>query len=132
MFVPINRTWGYNNRSVTVRISGGSNKSRRLEHRIAGADANPYLLLAAVLAGVHYGLKNEIDPGPASNLVNRSDTIDQSLPLECCKAIEMFKHSEIAKQYISKEYIDLYCAVNIEELAKFEKHISAWEYQLYL
>jgi glutamine synthetase len=49
-FVPVNMTWGYNNRSVAFRVPSGPGENRRIEHRVAGADANPYLVLAAVLA----------------------------------------------------------------------------------
>lgn len=132
MYVPVNKTWGFNNRSVTVRIPSGPNEARRLEHRVAGADANPYLLLAAVLAGVHHGIANSVDPGPASNSVNVSNQIDLALPLKWGKAIEMFQRSELAKRYFTSDYVDLYCAVKREELIRFEQRITNWEYQLYL
>ncbi|MFO6017853.1 hypothetical protein ACLBUZ_32565, partial [Pseudomonas aeruginosa] len=48
---------------VALRVPTGSPDAVRLEHRVAGADANPYLLLAAVLAGVHHGLTNKVEPG---------------------------------------------------------------------
>jgi len=57
--------WGVNNRSVSLRVPAGPPASRHVEHRFAGADANPYLALAAMLAGVHHGMVNRIDPGPA-------------------------------------------------------------------
>ena len=56
-------SWGYNNRNVALRVPSGPARARRIEHRPAGADANPYLVLAAVLAGVHRGLTAELDPG---------------------------------------------------------------------
>ena len=132
LYVPVNKTWGYNNRSVTVRVPSGPNEARRLEHRVAGADANPYLLLAAVLAGVHHGISNSVDPGPSSDFVNVSNQVDHSLPLEWSKAIEVFQHSELARRYFTSDYVDLYCAVKREELNSFERRITGWEYQLYL
>ncbi|MBV9046571.1 MAG: glutamine synthetase, partial [Alphaproteobacteria bacterium] len=63
MFAPVNRSWGYNNRSAGMRIPAGPDDSRRVEHRVAGADANPYLALSAILAGAHYGLLKKLDPG---------------------------------------------------------------------
>ena len=54
--------WGGDNRTVPLRIPGGDESSARIEHRVAGADANPYLVVAAVLAGIHHGITNKIAP----------------------------------------------------------------------
>ena len=64
-YAPVARTWGVNNRSVAVRVPTGAPASRHLEHRVAGADANPYLAIAAVLAGMHKGIREKLDPGKA-------------------------------------------------------------------
>jgi glutamine synthetase len=79
MFAPVNRRWGINNRSAGLRVPVGAEDARRIEHRVAGADANPYLALAGVLAGVHHGLANGIDPGPAA-VGNVSREPDLALP----------------------------------------------------
>ena len=63
IFVPVTPCWGYENRSVAMRIPKSPGAARRIEHRVAGADANPYLTLAALLAGIHHGIINGIDPG---------------------------------------------------------------------
>jgi len=132
MYVPVNRTWGYNNRSVTIRIPSGDENARRLEHRIAGADANPYLVLAAVLAGVHHGITNSIDPGKASPAINVSGNVDPDLPLQWDRAVEALQMSSLAKSYLSKDYVDLYCAVKKEEFSQFRDYVTDREYQLYL
>ncbi|POZ99427.1 glutamine synthetase, partial [Pseudomonas sp. MWU12-2312b] len=62
-YVPNSPSWGLDNRTVALRVPTGSADAVRLEHRVAGADANPYLLMASVLAGVHHGLVNKIEPG---------------------------------------------------------------------
>ena len=132
MFVPVNKTWGYNNRSVTIRIPAGDKGARRLEHRIAGADANPYLVLAAVLAGVHYGISHKIDPGEASLGVNMSGEADESIPFEWGQAISRFQESSFAESYFEREYIDTYCALRRDELKRFDDYVSAHEFRLYL
>ncbi len=132
MFVPVNKTWGYNNRSVTIRIPAGDERARRLEHRIAGADANPYLVLAAVLAGVHYGISKKIDPGKASLGVNMSGETDESIPLEWGQAISRLHESSFAESYFEREYIDTYCALRRDELKRFNDYVSAHEFRLYL
>ena len=55
-YAPVAPTWGVNNRTVSLRVPAGPPGGRHIEHRVAGADANPYLALAALLAGVHHGL----------------------------------------------------------------------------
>ena len=62
-YVPLNPSWAVNNRGVALRIPVSTPENRRIEHRVAGADANPYLLTAAVLAGIHHGLPTRLDPG---------------------------------------------------------------------
>src|SRR3546814_5534674 len=63
-YVPHAPTWAVNNRSVSLRIPPSAPKDRRIEHRVAGADANPYLAMATVLAAAHHGIVHGIDPGP--------------------------------------------------------------------
>lgn len=62
-YAPVAPTWGINNRSVSLRVPAGPPESRHVEHRVCGADANPYVAAAVVLAGVAHGLRNRIDPG---------------------------------------------------------------------
>ncbi|MQK16726.1 glutamine synthetase, partial [Escherichia coli] len=60
-YAPLAKSWGVNNRTVSFRVPGGPAHSRHVEHRICGADANPYLAAAAILAGIRHGIKNQID-----------------------------------------------------------------------
>ena len=53
-FAPAGPSWGYDHREVALRVPSSSERNRRIEHRIAGADANPYFVVAAVLAGIHH------------------------------------------------------------------------------
>ncbi|MYD78863.1 MAG: glutamine synthetase, partial [Gammaproteobacteria bacterium] len=110
----------------------GDERARRLEHRIAGADANPYLVLAAVLAGAHYGISQKIDPGEASLGVNMSGETDESIPLEWEQAISRLHESSFAEAYFEREYIDTYCALRRDELKRFNDYVSAHEFRLYL
>ena len=61
-YAPTTPTWGYENRSVSLRIPQAGGPARRIEHRVAGSDANPHLVMAAILAGAHYGIANQIEP----------------------------------------------------------------------
>ena len=64
-YAPTRANWGENNRSVAVRLPAAPPAARRLEHRVAGADANPYLVLAAIACAMADGITQEADPGPA-------------------------------------------------------------------
>ena len=131
LYVPIRRSWGYNNRSVAVRIPAGANSSRRLEHRVAGADANPYLLMAALLSAIHYGISNKIEP-PEMTEGNAYDQHEASLPTNLRDALRELEASEVMKEYIGEEYLDVFVLCKESEMEEFEKTISDLEYMWYL
>ena len=130
-FVPRNRRWGYNNRSTSIRIPAGANDARRIEHRVAGADANAYLVMAAVLAGVHHGIVNRLDPGPPFD-GNAAAFVDETLPLNIDAALLALENSAILREYLGRAYVDLYCATKRTELRRYRDAISAREYEWYL
>lgn len=131
LFVPVNRAWGYNNRSVAFRVPAGSPGSRRVEHRVSGADANPYLVLAAILAGIHYGIVNEIDPGdPAEG--NACDIMDEGIPFYLPSALKRLRNSQVMKDYLGEQYVNVYAETKMLEFEKFQRAISPLEYDWYL
>ena len=131
LFTPVNRSWGVNNRSVAFRIPTGDGKSRRIEHRIAGAEANPYLVSAAVLASAHYGMKHKIDPGPEWT-GNASETMADDIPFEIHKALETLRTASILRDYFTPEYVEAYRECKQLELEKFWASINPVEYDFYL
>nr|ACN58931.1 gamma-glutamyl-putrescine synthetase [uncultured bacterium BLR7] len=131
MFAPVNRRWGANNRSCGLRIPVGPLSARRIEHRCAGADANPYLVMAAVLAGVHYGIVNRIDPGPPA-VGNVSHEPDAALPFSLEDALEKLERAGHIPVYLGAEGVTLYRQTKAAELQRFRKIISAEEYEWYL
>lgn len=131
MFAPVNRRWGLNNRSAGMRVPAGPSEARRIEHRAAGADANPYLALAAVLAGVHYGLENRLDPGaPAVGNVSRDP--DLSLPFTIDDALQRLEQSAILPTYLGKETLSLYGETKRIETQRVRRTIPPIEYEWYL
>jgi glutamine synthetase len=131
MFAPVNRRWGINNRSAGLRVPTGPASARRIEHRCAGADANPYLVMAAILAGVHYGIVNKIDPGPlASGNVSREP--DFALPFSLEDALKKLEDSNVLASYFGVDAVSLYRETKASELARFKKRITAEEYEWYL
>ncbi len=130
-FVPMSRTWGWNNRTVAIRIPTGSAEAQRLEHRISGADANPYLLIAALLSGIHHGITGRLDPGPA--VTGNAYELDlPSLPAEWSVALDIFANSKVLSQYLTPEFCKVYLACKTEEHRLFERQVSPLEHQWYL
>ncbi len=130
-FVPVNASWGYNNRSVAVRVPLGESAARRLEFRVPGADANPYLVLAAVLAGVRHGIERRLDPGPPA-AGNACDRVDPALPLEWMPAVARLESSAVFAEILGGDYLALYCEAKRLEARKFFDHVGPREYQWYL
>ncbi|MBT4932117.1 MAG: glutamine synthetase [Rhodospirillaceae bacterium] len=130
-YVPVSRSWGANNRSVAIRIPAGDDANRRLEHRIAGADANPYLALAAVLAGMHHGISKKISPPPAAG-IDTPPQEDHGLPKKWHRALDVLEKSEVMADYLGKEYCDLYVTCKRDEMESFMAEASPREYEWYL
>jgi glutamine synthetase len=130
-FVPVTRDWGENNRSVAFRLPIGEGANRRLEHRVAGAEANPYLVMAAVLAGVHYGLSNRLHPG-AKHAGNAGAAIDTSLPLTPWDAFRAIETAEILPGYLGADYGKIYAEVKQAEFDAFMADAFPREFDWYL
>ena len=130
-YVPNAPSWGLDNRTVALRVPTGNPDALRIEQRVAGADANPYLLMAALLAGVHHGLSNRIEPG-APIEGNSYEQLEQSLPNNLRDALRALDDSEILARYIDPAYIDIFVACKEHELEEFEHSISDLEYNWYL
>src|SRR3989344_2109024 len=130
-YVPNSPCWGIDNRTVALRVPNDTADAVRIEHRVAGADANPYLLMSAVLAGVHHGLTNKIEPNaPVEG--NSYEQNEQSLPNNLRDALRELDDSEVLARYIDPKYIDIFVACKESELAEFENSISDLEYNWYL
>ncbi|MEX6502013.1 glutamine synthetase family protein [Pseudomonas zhanjiangensis] len=130
-YVPNAPSWGLDNRTVAVRVPTGSPDAVRIEHRVAGADANPYLMMAAILAGIHHGMTNKLEPGePIEG--NSYEQLEQSLPNNLRDALRELDDSEVLNKYIDPKYIDIFVACKEAELEEFETTISDLEYNWYL
>jgi len=130
-FVPIRRCWGFENRSVALRVPLGPGSARRIEHRMAGADANPYLTLATALAGIHHGITNKLEAPPPSE-GNAGYAYDEALPFRARRALERLAQSPVLAAYFGATYVEAYVACKQAELEAFENEITAKEYAWYL
>jgi glutamine synthetase len=130
-YVPLNPSWSVNNRGVAFRVPHGPPDSRRVEHRIAGADVNPYLLAAIVLGGMHLGLLQQLDPGPVLAGNAYRDTTP-TIPLSWPEALTVFERSAFARDYLGERFARLYAQTRRGEMMEFCSHVPAIDYDWYL
>ncbi|MWV29256.1 glutamine synthetase [Erythrobacter sp. GH3-10] len=133
-YAPTAPIWGVNNRSVSLRVPAGPPKTRHVEHRFAGADANPYLALAAMLAGVHHGIVNEIDPGPPveGDGYKAAASSTHQVPGNWYAAIEALDKSQVMRDYLGANFVDMYCSVKRTEQDRFFSEVTSLDYDWYL
>ena len=130
-FAPFVRDWSYNNRLTALRIPAGKEESKRIEHRMAGADANPYLVLACVLAGALEGLADGIEAeSPLEAGTPHAQTSD--LPPNLPAALEVFENGTRLREYLQPEYLELYASVKRGEYERFMGEAFEREFSWYL
>ena len=133
-YAPVAPTWGVNNRTVSFRIPAGSPASRHVEHRASGADANPYLAVAAVLAAMHYGIVGQLDPGPAvvGNGYEAVATDAAPMPGNWFAAVDRFAGSQAMKDYLGARFVEMYTIVKRSEQERFFASVPGLDYDWYL
>ncbi len=124
-------SWGYENRHAAIRIPGGPCVARRIEHRVAGADANPYLILAAVLGAALNGIEAKRNPvAPVRGDEVGKDTVH--LPTDWGNAIETFENGRALDNVFSPLLKGLYIACKKQEHGVFAKQMSDFEFNTYM
>lgn len=129
-FVPLNDCWGYNNRTVAMRVPHSDTKNTRVEHRIAGADANVYLVTAAVLAGMLHGLENKHDPGPPI-IGNAYEQTENRTPF-WRDAINDFMASDFIADQFGERFRHYFGQQKLKEMHNFYTQVTTLEYEWYL
>jgi glutamine synthetase len=130
-YAPLAPTWGVNNRSVSLRVPAGAPETRHVEHRVAGADANPYLAAAAMLAGTHHGIVDKRDPGPAIE-GNGYEQVPASLPSNWYDALTRTEGSTFLKGYLGPRFLEIYCAIKRAEQDRFYSQVTELDFEWYL
>ena len=122
---PINIQWGTDNRTVGIRSPLASPAARRIENRVIGADANPYVALAATLACGYIGIKQQLEPTPEC----KGDAYlgDYQLPRSLGEALALLRAEKDLHEVLGTEFITVYTEVKEIEYAEFMKVISPWE-----
>lgn len=131
-YVPLAPNWGYNHRSLALRIPLSDPENLRIEHRVAGADANPYLVVAAILAGIHHGVSKRCDPGP---MIEEGTLIEDEaivLPTRWGAALDAFEQAQVLPRYFGEDYCRMFAIMRRAESERFHAEISNRDYEWYL
>jgi len=128
---PTRIAWGYDNRTAALRVPESDLPATRIEHRVSGADANPHLAVAAMLAGALHGLSGHMDPG-APLTGNVYESMAKHLPDVWEDALEIFEQSGFIEHYFGAKYRQVYHACKWQEKELLERQVSSIEYDAYL
>jgi glutamine synthetase len=128
---PMTAGWAWGDRSAAVRAIDGKPSALRIEHRVAGADANPYLVLASILNAIADGLEQQIDPGEAQKGTPTSAR-EARLPLDWRSAIERFEDSTIAANQFGERARDVIAACKWQDFDGLLLRVPPAEYETYL
>lgn len=124
-------TWGVDNRTVALRIPKSSKEATRIEHRISGADANPYLVMSVILNSIYHGLTKKIEPiTPTKG--NAADSKPVLLPTKLFQGLAALKDDVNLTEYMGEDFTRIYATAKQYELEQFDAHISSLELQWYL
>ncbi|MFK8328463.1 glutamine synthetase family protein [Pseudomonas sp. BJa5] len=122
-------SWGFEDRDACIRIPESDPRNLRIEHRLAGADANPYLVLAAILSGMEHGLDAGREPiAPLND--DRSSGID--FPKDMLAAVREMHHHPVVNQQLGSEFVMVYCENKRQDHLAFMQEVSAREYRWFM
>jgi glutamine synthetase len=122
---PINLHWGWDNRTVGLRVPDSAPSERRVENRVAGADANPYLAIAASLACGFLGMVDEIEP--TKPIDGSAYRLAQTLPRFLSDALDLLRRARPLRQMFSEEFVEALIMVKEVEHEAYQRVISSWE-----
>jgi glutamine synthetase len=130
-FAPVTPNWGHNHRNVAVRLPLARQANCRLEHRVPGADANPYLVMAVILAAIHRGLDRRMMP-PAPVPEGERAKIRPDLPNHWQAALARFEASEFLAEYLGEGFVRRFATARRFECESFDAEVSNLDYDWYL
>ena len=130
----VNATWAAENRTTAIRTVVGSTSGTRIENRVPGADANPYIVMAACAAGGIYGMQEKLEaPEPTTgNAYELSDEQAPRLPRSLDQALELLNNSEVARNLLGSEFVDHFIATRRWEIREYARVVTDWERRRYI
>jgi glutamine synthetase len=132
-WAPTSATWGVENRTTALRVIRGGPSSQRVEYRIAAADINPHIALAAAIGAGLWGIEQRIEPDAAieGNAYDREHPRQRRLPATLYEAAERLADSKPARSLFGDEFVEHYAATRQWEEREFRKAITDWELARY-
>jgi glutamine synthetase len=132
-WAPTSATWGVENRTTALRVIRGGPSSQRVEYRIAAADINPYIALAAAIGSGLWGIEHRIEPPPAivGNSYDRKHPPEHQLPGTLYEAAERLASSQAARALFGDAFVEHYAATRQWEEREFRKAVTDWELARY-
>ncbi|HYD36010.1 MAG TPA: hypothetical protein VEA60_00230 [Allosphingosinicella sp.] len=132
-WAPTAALWGYENRTCALRVIGGSEKSQRVEYRIAAADINPYIALAAAIGSGLWGIAERVEPDPpvAGNAYAVEPPPERRLPATLWEAAQRLRGSAAARELFGAEFVDHYAATREWEAREARKAVTDWQLARY-
>ncbi len=128
---PTSICWAYDNRTASIRVPGGSFKARRIEHRVAGGDVNPYLFLAAVLGSALIGIEDKLQaPAPITGSAYEQKL--QQLPGTWADAIAAFDNGKLPRRIFNSQLVDNLLRTKRQEMHHFNELTPEEQLDLYL
>jgi glutamine synthetase len=132
-WAPTDATWGVENRTCALRVIEGGPKSQRVEYRVAAADINPYVALAAAIGSGLWGIENRIAPDPpvVGNAYAQPHPPERALPRTLGEAAARLAGSDAAKALFGEPFVEHWAATRDWEQREFNKAITDWELARY-
>lgn len=132
-WAPTSATWGFENRTCALRVIGGSAKSQRVEYRVAAADINPYLALAAAIGSGLWGMENHIEPDEpvVGNAYEKQAEPGRKLPSTLWDAAQNLRASTAARDLFGDEFVDHYATTREWEEQEGRKAVTDWQLARY-
>jgi len=131
-WAPVKPTWGLDNRTASFRVIAGSPKSTRLETRCPGADVNPYIAMAAVIAAGMYGVEKglKLTAPPITGTNEGSENIPRA-PRSLLRTTHTFRESAIARDWFGDTFVDHFAATRYWEHRQWQDAVTDWELKRY-
>jgi glutamine synthetase len=124
-------SWSYENRSTGIRAIAGHPDAARLEHRLPGADTNPYIVIAACLAGGLHGIEQKIQPARAYDGDAYAAGQFESVPVSLEEALDLLGSSDVAREMLGDDFVQHYVLMKRFEAEKYRQQVSEWEVRRY-
>lgn len=140
-WAPLNTTWGMDNRTCAIRVINNGRRAVRLENRVPGADANFYLVFAAILASGLSGIEQQLtlperlagnayDPATVAQAI--ADGRIRPLPRNLTEATSLFESSQVARDFLGADFVEHFVTTRRWEVKEYEKAVTNWDRRRYL